>query len=810
MKHKRLVRGLANVIYVGAVIYLVYLLVDNGWSSPALAVAIVSALMALLGQIGFKPGRADGGKAVSDVEDSLRESIKDLWHKEAKARHLDGPDLMPIRLVRCDTDTAVLATQNKKGSWTSAEYRKAASDVVLKEGIRRAVVYGGSGSGKTTFALMLTRGLVDEARATGGGFLPLLLSLASWDPREDFAEWFGRVATITYPELNKIELGERTLLERLQNSGRVLLVLDGLDELPHGAQNKALEQINKKVLLDQPLILLCRNNLQEIIGNSPAGSCLLNILEIDAGAVQSYFSALTLGDREATQYWGPVLDELEANPDGELAHLLRIPLFASLARGASQTDKSLPQRLVGITSVTSVSKAKEILLDSYVARGMNLAGILRSRRSIRWLEFIAHKMQAYPTRSLAWWRMSAIVPQWVLAAAIGIAVGPAYRLALVLPEGLTRGFTVGCTTAFALGLLRGITPRPSASAVTGVVTFAMVAAIGGTQLGWPNVLPDIAEIGVAMSVVMLCKTWLAGHRIAGNGQRQSWAKVAIAAVVAGAAAAAAVFVVHAVFPGVQLVTGLPSVGRAVALGVGVATMACRLISAVDAPNQPSVIDFGIDRRFGPPWRHLSSTIVSSTAVGIAGGFVGGMNHGLDYGVRVALIFGLLAGLPIGVTGGLLRWLTHLDPQLVRSAASPQKTMRNDRIVAIASIIILGLVSAAFIGLLLGPLRPVVAHLHSSTFRVSPFDGLFFGLALGMPFVALTTAWPAFFVSHTWFALTGRLPWRFRTFLRALHDSELLRQEGTLYQFRHDELQTWLAARYTAAWCQSLETMELAR
>ncbi|MDQ3763725.1 MAG: NACHT domain-containing protein [Actinomycetota bacterium] len=772
---------------------------------------------------------------MGEAEDFILKNIMDLWLREAKDRRLDGSNLMPIRLVRCDTGEAVLAPESLEESiWTSAEYREAASGVVLRRGMRRAVVYGSSGSGKTTFALMLTHGLAEHRRAMVGksrrameeenqptedGFLPLLLSLSSWDAREDFAAWFGRVAVASYPDLRRIRIGEgTTLLGRLMTDTKILLVLDSFDELLDDEDEarkarEALNRIDEKVLKEQPIILLCRDSIREIVDDGLADSYVLSISEASADDVRSYLDALARREK-ATQHWQPVLDELKYHPDGELARVLRTPLYASLACAGFEADEALPQQLAEITSAAEAeSKAKEFLLNDYVARAMDRAknwcrkssmrwfeSIMHkmqaySTRSLtRWLEFIAHKMQAYPTQSLSWWRMCEVVPHWVFAIAVGVAVGPPYWLALMLPEGLTRGFAIGCTTCFALGLLRGIKLRPSAAVVTGVTTFAMVATIGGAQLGWPEVLPDIVEIGIAMSVVMLCKTWLT---VARNDRRSSWVKVCIASVAAGAAAGVAVAVVHAVLPDVPLFTGPLSVGRSVTLGVGVATMVCRLLSTVDAPPRPSMIEFNIDRRAGQLRRHLSGAIISGFAMGVAGGFVGGMNHGLDYGWRIALIFGLVAGLPVGVGGGLLGWLSHLDPKHGRPATVPQKTMRNDRVAAIASIIVLGMISAAAIGLLLGLLRPVVADLQGSSFRVSPVDGALFGLALGMPFAALMTAWPAFLVSHTWFALTARLPWRFWTFLSALHISGLLRQEGATYQFRFSELQTLLAARYKA-------------
>ncbi|QIY66347.1 hypothetical protein HEP85_38410 [Streptomyces sp. RPA4-2] len=45
-------------------------------------------------------------------------------------------------------------------------------------------------------------------------------------------------------------------------------------------------------------------------------------------------------------------------------------------------------------------------------------------------------------------------------------------------------------------------------------------------------------------------------------------------------------------------------------------------------------------------------------------------------------------------------------------------------------------------------------------------------------------------------IRGRLPWRLGTFLNWAYEAGLLRISGVAYQFRHRELQDWLAAHPT--------------
>ncbi len=76
-------------------------------------------------------------------------------------------------------------------------------------------------------------------------------------------------------------------------------------------------------------------------------------------------------------------------------------------------------------------------------------------------------------------------------------------------------------------------------------------------------------------------------------------------------------------------------------------------------------------------------------------------------------------------------------------------------------------------------------------------GLVGGLAVGLPIALSQTAWGGFAVARLWSAVRGRLPWRLISFLAEAHRRGVLRQAGAVYQFRHAELQRYLAERATA-------------
>ncbi|MBI0314358.1 hypothetical protein [Streptomyces javensis] len=57
---------------------------------------------------------------------------------------------------------------------------------------------------------------------------------------------------------------------------------------------------------------------------------------------------------------------------------------------------------------------------------------------------------------------------------------------------------------------------------------------------------------------------------------------------------------------------------------------------------------------------------------------------------------------------------------------------------------------------------------------------------------LRTQWGAYTITHILLALRGRMPWRLARFLDDAHRLGVLRQVGSLYQFRHARLRAHLA------------------
>ncbi|WP_161500722.1 NACHT domain-containing protein [Embleya scabrispora] len=162
---------------------------------------------------------------------------------------------------------------------------------------------------------------------------------------------------------------------------------------------------------------------------------------------------------------------------------------------------------------------------------------------------------------------------------------------------------------------------------------------------------------------------------------------------------------------------------------------------------------------------LTGVFVIVLAVAVAIRFAGGFVGTIAEGVVIALGVGGTAGLVVAFAGPL----TDAPPN------DPRRPVRDDLVVGLAFGVGVGFTYGLVFGITAGFV-----------------GGLTTGLAIGLPvgpylFAGAGRRYLVFLC-----CARRRLPWRLGAFLHWSYDAGLLRISGTAYQFRHRELQEWLA------------------
>ncbi|MFG1962350.1 hypothetical protein [Nonomuraea sp. NPDC049028] len=438
---------------------------------------------------------ADEVRALDPWVARLADRIRGQWTEEAATRTLGRPDPLELRWSSSGrpgaSPIAVLGKGTIPGRPTRLRLHGSLSDVVAafrKLPRKQLMVLGEHAAGKTVLALLFTLGMLRTREPAEP--VPVLLTASSWDPaRERLDVWFARRLREEYPFLADQDVHGTDVAWRLVHNARVMLVLDGLDEMPGGLHATAIKAINRAVIDERPLVITCRG-AEYAAAVAAEGQPLAHaaVVEIEPvkpeDAVDHLRAALPTGDDR----WGPMFDHLLACPDGPLARSLSSPLMVSLTLSAYAPPGTEPSDLLDLGRFPDRSAIEHHLLDAflptvYPARSLpppdrpgSPATPIRAYehdQARAWLAHLARHLRALGTRDLGWWELHRTLPrggfELMAGLAAGLTAGPVMGLMAGLVFGRSFLTVAGCGTGLGVGvgaaLVSGFKRRPSPSRV---------------------------------------------------------------------------------------------------------------------------------------------------------------------------------------------------------------------------------------------------------------------------------------------------------------------------------------------------------
>ncbi|WP_123962288.1 NACHT domain-containing NTPase [Streptomyces sp. TLI_185] len=380
-------------------------------------------------------------QVLKEAKAELASAGLDAWQAEAQLRDQDGPQPMPVvwQVVSAPEQAEHVVLP---GATTDREATRRQMEGFAAEFSRwtppRLVIVGNRGSGKTTFAMQLTLALLAPARGVGDEepttprLVPVFLSAAGWSPERSFAGWVAEEIARICPEVSRIS---PDMPRRLVDRHHVVIVLDGLDEIPAEMRAKAFEVLDAT---RYPLVLTCRT--EEFEASTASRSGMLS----DAHFISP--RPLTTADaaaflrkampRTPAPGWEELLTELEApgphtGPLGVLAEAVTTPLDLGLLK-ATYAERS-PRDLLRPGLFDDQEALRGHLFDELIPKVLEpplhedaVPDWLRPRHHHhpvdvrRWLGFLADCMDRAPepsaldrsagpgTRDLLWWRLASL------------------------------------------------------------------------------------------------------------------------------------------------------------------------------------------------------------------------------------------------------------------------------------------------------------------------------------------------------------------------------------------------------------------
>ena len=402
----------------------------------------------------------DGDLGLAEIADQLAIAVGAQWEAEAAVRRLNDPYPLPVSWVAADPsltdswDLLVKLAMTGAGrsanpptdNWATGPDELAGAGGDLMEALVRVptgrlVVLGEPGAGKTMLMVRLVLDLL--ARRSGGAPVPILVSIASWNPKDQkLRDWLAARLVIDYPALAAAAptgREEPSRVAALLASGLILPILDGLDEIAKEVRGEAIRSINDALLPDEPLVLTCRReDYRDAIRPRKGaevtlrGAAAVNLRPLNPAHVSGYLCD-DAGGPVAKARWAPVLSVL--GTEAPVGRALETPLMVSLARAIynprpGELTAMLRDPAELCAPALPDQKAVQFLLfDAFVAAAYRnaLPGNDRTQAVERWLAFLARHLVRMREPDLAWWKLSLAMPGFRRAVRIvtGILAGVA-------------------------------------------------------------------------------------------------------------------------------------------------------------------------------------------------------------------------------------------------------------------------------------------------------------------------------------------------------------------------------------------------
>jgi NACHT domain len=370
---------------------------------------------------------------VNSAQRTLAGLLREQWDEEVRIRQLSDPAPMPVRWRLAESETmdhpSNVFKVGQKGSRHGTVSRQTLelradrleelSKKLERLNSRRLVILGDASTGKTTLAILLLHAMLKSRRHSDP--IPLILSLEDWNPeKENLHTWIARRLVEQYPALRSRVFGPN-VASALVKQGKLLPILDGLDEVRDNARLGILKALNGGLGGDDGLIVTCRTaEFKRVIrmreGAILRGAATIRPYPLSPADVVSYLERASYPNST----FASLCDALQKDPRGSMARVCANPLNLWLLRnvylgtgiessillreGKDWNSRSIENHLLD-NLISSLIRTKQADATTAQSRPFHPRRQWEPEKAAKWLSFLANHLQTENTHDLAWWRI---------------------------------------------------------------------------------------------------------------------------------------------------------------------------------------------------------------------------------------------------------------------------------------------------------------------------------------------------------------------------------------------------------------------
>lgn len=527
----------------------------------------------------------------------MLDHVENFWVKGILEKSLHGAALLELGIKEDPEAVSYPWTIKREATDETLPAGKSMLEIFQEIGLGRSLlILGAPGSGKTTMLIELTRQLIQRARSDEAEPIPVVFNLASWKEKQSLTDWLAE-------QLNVVYYVPRKIAPEWIKANKMLLLLDGLDEVMEDSRPKCVEAINqfRREYGLTAIIVSCRVEEYEAIKTKLSFEGAITLQPLTAEQISTYL------DR-----FGNSLSSIRLllGKDDVLKELAETPLMLSIMSLAYK-DMKADQLVLS----DNLEDQHRHLFNTYIDRMFqrttrSKAFPFTKPETLHYLSWLARSMIRH---NVITYQIEAMQPSW-------LEKQPEVRRHKLI-GGLIGGLFLGLSVGLLVGLLFGL--------LLGLSVGLFFGLIGGLLVGLEN------------RIVMVDRL------------KWSW-KEAPRGLLLGLIVGLPGGLLFGLLLGLRvgLVVGL-SAGLSVGLFFG---LTANQIEETTYPGQRLKQTF---------LNGLSSTLILGLIVGLIVGLSRGLSRGLLGGLSAGLLFGLLYGYDSLIQHYSLRWLLtrrHLLPR----------------------------------------------------------------------------------------------------------------------------------------------------